>query len=118
MYFRVLDTAAERCVWSVPPIDTVPWKLRTRELVVRSIDSDGAVFKVATTEGPRLEDLVRQLLVDQRAARLDIHLAMDDSYAGHAVRLPGSIEVVRSSGTENDPSVGEMQEEPELIGAG
>jgi hypothetical protein len=28
MHFRVFDLGAERCVWSIPPIDTVPWKLR------------------------------------------------------------------------------------------
>jgi hypothetical protein len=31
MHFRVFDLAAERCVWSIPPIDTVPWKLRTEK---------------------------------------------------------------------------------------
>jgi hypothetical protein len=85
--FRVFDLAAERCFWSIPPIDTVPWKLRTEKLVVRSIDNDGKVFEVVPTDGLKLEDLVRQLLADRRVARLNIHLATDDSYAGHAVRF-------------------------------
>jgi hypothetical protein len=87
MHFRVFDLAAERCVWSIPPIDTVPWKLRTERLVVRSIDNDGKVFEVVPTNGLKLEDLVAQLLADRRVARLNIHLATDDSYAGHAVRF-------------------------------
>lgn len=87
MHFRVFDLAAERCVWSIPPIDAVPWKLRTEQLVVRSIDNDGKVFEVVPTDGLKLEDLVTQLLADRRVARLKIHLATDDSYAGHVVRF-------------------------------
>jgi hypothetical protein len=87
MHFRVFDLAAERCVWSIPPIDTVPWKLRTEKLVVRSIDNDGKVFEVVPTDGLKLEDLVTQLLADRRVARLNIYLATDDSYAGYAVRF-------------------------------
>jgi hypothetical protein len=87
MHFRVLDLAAERSVWSIPPIDTVPWKLRTKKLVVRSVDNDGDVLEIAPVDGRKLEDLVTQLLADRRVARLNIHLAADDSYAGHAVRF-------------------------------
>jgi hypothetical protein len=87
MHFRVLDLSAERCVWSVPPIDTVPLKLRTQKLVVRSIDNNGDAFDVAAVDGAELGNLVPQLLADPRAARLNLHLATDDSYAGHAVRL-------------------------------
>jgi hypothetical protein len=87
MHFRVFDLAAERCVWSIPPIDTVPWKLRTEKLMVRSIDHDGKVFEVVPTDGPKLEDLATQLLANRRIARLNIHLATDDSYAGHVVRF-------------------------------
>jgi hypothetical protein len=87
MHFRIFDLAAERCVWSIPPIDTVPWKLRTEKLVVRSIDNDGKVFEVVPTDGLKLEDLVTQLLADRRIARLNIHLATDDSYAGRVVRF-------------------------------
>src|SRR5262245_13036967 len=78
-HFRVFDLAAEQSVWSVPPIDTVPWKLRTEKLVVRSIDNDGELFEVVPIDGPKLEDLVTQLLADRRVARLNIHLATDDS---------------------------------------
>jgi hypothetical protein len=87
MHFRVFDLAAERSVWSVPPIDTVPWKLRTERRLVRSIDNDGETFEVVPVDGLKLEDLVTQLLADRRVARLHIHLATDDSYAGHAVRF-------------------------------
>jgi hypothetical protein len=59
--------AAERCVWSIPPIDTVPWKLRTEKLVVRSIDNDGKVFQVVPTDGLKLEDLVTQLYSTSRS---------------------------------------------------
>jgi hypothetical protein len=86
MHFRVFDLAAERCVWSIPPIDTVPWKLRTEKLVVRCIDDDARVFEVVPTDGLKLEDLVTRLLADRRVARLNIHLATDDSYAGRVVR--------------------------------
>jgi hypothetical protein len=34
-----------------------------------------------------LADLVRRLLTDRRVARLKIHLATDDSYAGYVVRF-------------------------------
>ena len=87
MHFRIFDLAAERCVWSIPPIDTVPFKLRTEKLVVRSIDNDSEVFEVAAVDGLKLEEIVTQLLADRRVARLHIHLATDDSYAGHAVRF-------------------------------
>jgi hypothetical protein len=87
MHFRVFDVAAERSVWSIPPIDTVPWKLRTEELVVRSIGNEGEIFEVVPVDGSKLEEVVTQLLADWRVARLNIHLASDDSYAGHAVRF-------------------------------
>jgi hypothetical protein len=87
MHFRAFDLAAERCVWSIPPIDTVPWKLRTEKLVVRSVDKDGKVLEIVPTAGLKPEDLVTQLLADRRVARLNIHLATDDSYAGHVVRF-------------------------------
>jgi hypothetical protein len=87
MHFRVFDLAAERSVWSIPPIDTVPFKLRIQKLLVRSIDNDGEAFEVVPTDGGELQDIVTRLLADRRAAHLNIHLAADDSYAGHAVRF-------------------------------
>jgi hypothetical protein len=87
MHFRVYDLSAERCVWSIPPIDTVPVKLHGEKLLVRSIDNDGGVFEVASIDGGKLADLATQRLVDRRVARLNIHLAADDSYAGRAVRF-------------------------------
>jgi hypothetical protein len=87
MHFRVFDLAAERCVWSIPPIDTVPLKLRAQKLVVRSIGNDGEVFEVLPIDGLKLEELATQLLTDRRVARLNIHFAADDSYAGRVVRF-------------------------------
>jgi hypothetical protein len=87
MHFRVFDLAAERCVWSIPPIDTVPLKLRAQKLVVRSIGNDGEVFEVLPIDGLKLEELATQLLTDRRVARLNVHLAVDDSYAGRVVRF-------------------------------
>ncbi|MGC1353770.1 MAG: DUF1203 domain-containing protein [Xanthobacteraceae bacterium] len=87
MHFRVLDLAAERCVWSIPPIDTVPFKLHTQKLVVRCVDNDGEVVDVVLVDGLKLQDLAPQLLADRRVARLNIHLATDDSYAGRVMRL-------------------------------
>jgi hypothetical protein len=87
MHFRVFDLAAERCVWSIPPIDTVPLKRRAQKLVVRSIGNDGEVFEVLPIDGLKLEELATQLLTDRRVARLNVHLAADDSYAGRVVRF-------------------------------
>jgi hypothetical protein len=87
MHFRVYDLAAERCVWSIPPVDTVPFKLRTRKLVVRSIDNGGDVFEVVAVDGLKLEELAMELLADRRVARLNIYFAEDDTYAGGVLRL-------------------------------
>jgi hypothetical protein len=87
MHFRVYDLSAERCVWSIPPIDTVPVRLRGEKLLVRSVDNEGGVFEVASVDGEKLADIATQQLADRRAARLSIHLATDDSYAGHVVRF-------------------------------
>src|ERR1700722_16909700 len=86
MHFRIYDLAADRCVWSIPPIDTVPVKLRAQKLVVRAIDNDGGVFEVVPVDGVRLADLATQFLADRRVNRLNIHLAADDSYAERMVR--------------------------------
>jgi hypothetical protein len=86
MHFRIYDLAADRCVWSIPAIDTVPVMLRGQKLVVRAIDNDGGVFEVASVDGVRLADLATQFLADRRVNRLNIHLAADDSYAGRMVR--------------------------------
>jgi hypothetical protein len=86
MHFRIYDLAADRCVWSIPPIDTVPLKLRVQKLVVRAIDNDGGVFEVAPVDGVGLAALATQFLADRRVARLNIHLATDDSYAGRVMR--------------------------------
>ncbi len=87
MHFRVFDLAAERCVWSIPPVDMVPWKVRMQRLVVRSVDNEGNVLKGESSDGEKLEDLIRWLFGDRRIARLSIHLAADESYAGHVRRF-------------------------------
>jgi hypothetical protein len=87
MHFRVYDLSAERCVWSIPPIDTVPVRLRGEKLLVRSVDNEGGVFEVTSVDGEKLADIATQQLADRRATRLSIHLATDDSYAGHVVRF-------------------------------
>jgi hypothetical protein len=56
MHFRVLDLSAERCVWSVPPLDTVLLKLRTQKLVVRRLDNNGDLFDVIAVDGFELDD--------------------------------------------------------------
>jgi Protein of unknown function (DUF1203) len=86
MHFRVYDLAADRCVWSIPPIDTVPMKLRTQKLLVRAIDNDGGIVKVVPVDGDGLSDLAPRYLADRGVARLNIHLAADDSYAGRVIR--------------------------------
>jgi hypothetical protein len=86
MHFRIYDLAADRCAWSIPPIDTVPVKLSAQKLVVRAIDNDGGVFEVEPIDGLRLADLAAQFLAHCRVSRLDIHFAADDSYAGRVVR--------------------------------
>jgi hypothetical protein len=86
MHFRIYDLAADRCVWSIPPIDTVPVKLTAQKLVVRAIDNNGGVFEVMPVDGERLADIATNFLDDRRVNRLNIHLAADDSYAGRVVR--------------------------------
>jgi hypothetical protein len=87
MHFRVLDLAAERCVWSVPPIDMVPLKLRWEKLVVRSFDVDANLLKVEPIDGIQFESVIARLFADRRTARLRIHLATDESYAGRVERF-------------------------------
>jgi len=78
--------AADRCVWSIPSIDTVPVKLLAQKLVVRAIDNDGGVVEVTPVHGVALTDLAPRFLADRLVARLNIYLAADDSYAGRVVR--------------------------------
>jgi hypothetical protein len=46
--FRVHDLAAERSVWSVPPIDMVLLKLRGEKLMVRAFDADANLLEGRT----------------------------------------------------------------------
>jgi hypothetical protein len=87
MHFRVLDLAAERSVWSVPPIDLVPLKLRGEKLVVRSFDGNANLLEMEPIDGMNLERAIERLFADRRSAGLRIHLATDDSYAGRVERF-------------------------------
>ncbi len=62
VHFRVLDLAAERCIWSVPPIDMVPLKLRGEELVVRSFDGNANLLEMEPVDGMKLECAIGRLL--------------------------------------------------------
>jgi hypothetical protein len=87
MRFRVHDLAAERSVWSVPPIDMVPLKLRGEKLMVRAFDADANLLEVEPVDGMKLESVTQRLLTNRQRARLHIHLAAGDSYAGHVERF-------------------------------
>ena len=87
MRFRVHDLAAERSVWSVSPIDMVPLKLRGEKLMVRAFDADANLLEVEPVDGMKLESVTQRLFTNRQTARLHIHLAADDSYAGHVERF-------------------------------
>jgi hypothetical protein len=88
VHFRIRDLAADRCVWSVPPIDTVPVKLRCRMLVARSFDANDGMIGEALIEGSRLMSAIAQLFADPRAAYLHVHFATDNCYAARVDRFP------------------------------
>ena len=87
MHFRVRDLAAERCVWSVPPIDTVPVKLRCRMLDVRVFGVHDEMMGRELTEGEKLAEIVPVLFADRRAAYLRVYFATDDAYAARVDRF-------------------------------
>jgi hypothetical protein len=87
MRFRVHDLAAERSVWSVPPTDMVPLKLRGEKLMVRAFDADANLLEVEPVDGMKLESVTQRLLTNRQTARLHIHLVACDSYAGHVERF-------------------------------
>jgi Protein of unknown function (DUF1203) len=87
MRFRVHDLAAERSVWSVPPIDMVPLKLRGEKLMVRAFDADANLLEVEPVDGVKLESVTQRLFTNRQTARLHIHLVAGDSYAGHVERF-------------------------------
>jgi hypothetical protein len=92
MHFRVLDLAAERSVWSVPPIDMVPQKLRKVMVAVRAFDTDANLLETELVDGSELESAIERLFADQRATYLHICLATDGSYAGHVERFDVQID--------------------------
>jgi Protein of unknown function (DUF1203) len=87
MHFRIRDLAADRCVWSVPPIDTVPVKLRCRMLDVRAFDVHDKMVGRAHSEGETLADIIKQLFADPHARYLHVHFATDDAYAARVDRF-------------------------------
>ena len=87
MHFRIRDLAAERCVWSVPPIDTVPVKLRCRMLDVRAFDVHDKMVGRAHSAGEKLADIIKQLFADPHARYLHVHFATDDAYAARVDRF-------------------------------
>jgi hypothetical protein len=88
MHFRIRDLAADRCVWSVPPIDTVPVNLRCRMLVARSFDAKNVMIGQEPIEGSSLMRAIVQLFADPRAAYLHVHFATDNCYAARVDRFP------------------------------
>ena len=64
MQFRIRDLAAERCVWSVPPVGTVPMKLRCQTLGVRAFDVHGKMVGQTLSESGKLADAIARLFAD------------------------------------------------------
>jgi hypothetical protein len=87
MHFRIRDVAADRCVWSIPPIDAVPVKLRCRMLVVRSFDVNDVTIGEELVEGGRLASAIVQLFADPHSAYLRVDFATDNCYAARVDRF-------------------------------
>jgi hypothetical protein len=87
MHFRIRDLAAERCVWSFPPIDTVPVKLRCRMLDVRAFDVHDDMVGQELSEGAKLAGVIAQLFADRRAAYIHVYFATDQTYAARVDRF-------------------------------
>jgi Protein of unknown function (DUF1203) len=88
MHFRIRDLSAERCVWSVPPIDTVPVKLRCRMLAVRTFDLNHMAVGEELCEGKNLASAIALLFANQQPAYLHIYFATDNCYAARVDRFP------------------------------
>jgi hypothetical protein len=87
MDFRVFDLAAERCIWSVPPINMVPVKLLGEKLVVRCFDTANCVTEIAVIMGTELKELLMRRR-GQQISRITLRHAEDNSYAGRVTFLP------------------------------
>jgi hypothetical protein len=90
VHFRVRDVSADQCVWSVPPVDTVPAKLRCRMLAVRAFDADGAAVGEKLIDGEKLATAILLWFADPHAAHLHVYYATDGCYAARVDRLPHS----------------------------
>jgi Protein of unknown function (DUF1203) len=88
VHFRVRDVSADQCIWSVPPIDTVPVKLRRRMLAVRAFDANANVVGEKLVDGENLATVILLLFTEPRASYLHIHYATNDCYAARVDRFP------------------------------
>ena len=88
MHFRIRDLAADRCVWSFPPIDTVPVKLRCRMLAVRAFNANDLEVGDGLVEGTKLSGAIELLFADLQASYLLVYFATDNSYAARVDRFP------------------------------
>ncbi len=88
MHFRIRDVSADRCVWSVPPIDTVPVKLRCRMLALCAFDANDMTVGEELVEGKNLASAITLLFADRHAAYLHVCFATDKCYAARVDRFP------------------------------
>jgi Protein of unknown function (DUF1203) len=94
MQFRIRDLAAERCVWSIPPVGTVPTKLRCQTLGVRAFDVHGKMVGQTLSESGKLADAIARLFADGRARCLQVHFAADGTHAARVDRFTFSASTV------------------------
>src|SRR5271156_2339226 len=88
MHFRIRDLAADRCVWSFPPVETVPVKLGCLILAVRAFNANDMTVGEEFVEGKKLASAIELLFADRQASYLLVFFATDDRYAGRVVRFP------------------------------
>jgi hypothetical protein len=74
---------------SIPPIDTVPVKLRCRTLAVRAFDANGVMVGEKLVDGKKLlATAILSLFAEPHAAYLHVYYATDDCYAARVDRFP------------------------------
>ncbi len=101
MHFRIRDMAADRCVWSIPPIDTVPVKLRCRMLAVYAFDANDMKVGEHLVEGKKLASAIEWLFADRHTSYLLVYFATDNDYAARVDRFPNP-EPLLPHGPERD----------------
>src|SRR5262245_13215230 len=67
-------------------VDAIPEQLRKRTLAARSFDEHGMMIERELVEGTGLEDTIRRLFADPRAAYLHLHYAAPGCYAAQVER--------------------------------